>query len=259
MARRRLVTLVSAGLLALATALVGVAGIASAHYKTVTFTCSTQNVPTLHISLTSFSTPPHSGDHNTVSASIDGTSVLSTTNFTNSYVHDFTASPNTTGHSAEVIVTAWDSNLGRNPDYDHTYELTVPACVTQSSPSVAVSEAPSVAVSEAPSVAVSEAPSVAVSEAPSLTYSQEPSQSASYDPCSTFVLTNAEPIDSLDPCSTPFESFAGETSDPTPPPTSMSDTSNGSPTTPLFALLICLAFGGLGIAAVEAQRRSIRR
>jgi hypothetical protein len=27
----------------------------------------------------------------------------------------------------------------------------------------------------------------------------------------------------------------------------------------LFALLICLAFGGLGLAAVEAQRRSIRR
>jgi hypothetical protein len=28
--------------------------------------------------------------------------------------------------------------------------------------------------------------------------------------------------------------------------------------TPLLALLICLAFGGLGVAAVEAQRRRIR-
>jgi hypothetical protein len=85
-----------------------------------------------------------------------------------------------------------------------------------------------------------------------------PTSTYSYDPCNTFIITNAA-VDSVDPCATPFESFAGETSDPTPPPTSMSDTSNGSPTTPLFALLICLAFGGLGIAAVEAQRRSIRR
>jgi hypothetical protein len=28
---------------------------------------------------------------------------------------------------------------------------------------------------------------------------------------------------------------------------------------PLFALLICLAFGGLALAAVTTQRRSIRR
>jgi hypothetical protein len=27
---------------------------------------------------------------------------------------------------------------------------------------------------------------------------------------------------------------------------------------PLLALLICLAFGGLGLAAVDAQRRNIR-
>jgi hypothetical protein len=28
--------------------------------------------------------------------------------------------------------------------------------------------------------------------------------------------------------------------------------------TPLFVLLICLAFGGLGVAALEAQRRRVR-
>jgi hypothetical protein len=35
--------------------------------------------------------------------------------------------------------------------------------------------------------------------------------------------------------------------------------SSGGDSTPLFALLICLAFGSLGLLAVEAQRRSIRR
>jgi hypothetical protein len=61
---------------------------------------------------------------------------------------------------------------------------------------------------------------------------------------------------------TPFESFQGETATPepntTPPPTGTnSDGSSGS--TPLFALLICALFGGIGLTAVQRQRRSIRR
>jgi hypothetical protein len=61
----------------------------------------------------------------------------------------------------------------------------------------------------------------------------------------------------------PFESFQGETATPgrttTPPPTSTAGSSPDGSSTPPFALLICLAFGGLGLAAVEQQRRSIRR
>jgi hypothetical protein len=64
-------------------------------------------------------------------------------------------------------------------------------------------------------------------------------------------------------CPTPFESFQGETATPgqttTPPPTSTDGNDPGNNSTPLFALLIWLAFGGLGFAAVEMQRRSIRR
>ena len=44
----------------------------------------------------------------------------------------------------------------------------------------------------------------------------------------------------------------------TPPPTGTASDRPSSNSTPLFALLICLAFGGLGVAAVEARRRSIR-
>jgi hypothetical protein len=62
---------------------------------------------------------------------------------------------------------------------------------------------------------------------------------------------------------TAFQSFQGETATPapttTPPPTSTAGSSSGGNSTPLYALLICFAFGGLGLAAVEAQRRTIRR
>ena len=65
------------------------------------------------------------------------------------------------------------------------------------------------------------------------------------------------------PTATPFQAFQGETATPvqanTPPPTGTGSGSSGNGSTPLFALLICFAIGGLGLAAVEAQRRSIRR
>ena len=61
----------------------------------------------------------------------------------------------------------------------------------------------------------------------------------------------------------PFQSFEGQTATAgrtsTPPPTSTGGSGSSNDSTPLFALLICLAFGGLGLAAVEAQRRTIRR
>ncbi len=44
----------------------------------------------------------------------------------------------------------------------------------------------------------------------------------------------------------------------TAPPTSTTGGSSGNGTTPLFALLICLAFAGLGLLAVQAQRRTVR-
>ena len=67
----------------------------------------------------------------------------------------------------------------------------------------------------------------------------------------------------VDPSRTPFQSLQGETATPvrvlTPPPTSSTGGSSGGSSTPLLALVISFALGGLGLAAVEAQRRSIRR
>ena len=62
------------------------------------------------------------------------------------------------------------------------------------------------------------------------------------------------------PAPDPITIVAGATATPgaaTPPPTS-SGGAPGGDSTPLFALLICLAFGALGLLAVQAQRRTIR-
>jgi hypothetical protein len=62
----------------------------------------------------------------------------------------------------------------------------------------------------------------------------------------------------------PSQIVLSETATPahtaTPPVTSSSSSSSpdGNPA-PLLALLICLAFGGLGLLAVQAQRKSISR
>ncbi|HEX7496838.1 MAG TPA: MBG domain-containing protein [Candidatus Limnocylindrales bacterium] len=62
----------------------------------------------------------------------------------------------------------------------------------------------------------------------------------------------------------PIEIIAGATGTPvnavTPPTTSANgESSGGGDSTPLFALLLCLAFGSFGLFAVEAQRRNVRR
>jgi hypothetical protein len=59
---------------------------------------------------------------------------------------------------------------------------------------------------------------------------------------------------------TPIESIGGETGSPAvtlPPTNTPNDSGNGS--TPLFALMICLVFGSLGLLAVQAQRKAVRR
>lgn len=86
-----------------------------------------------------------------------------------------------------------------------------------------------------------------------------PSPAESASPVESFQGETATPVVT----STPFESFQGETATPgqttTPPPTSTATDPSGHNSTPLVALLICVGFGGLGLVAVEIQRRSIRR
>jgi len=79
-------------------------------------------------------------------------------------------------------------------------------------------------------------------------------------PFESFAGETATP--SLDPTSTPFESFEGATATTgqivTLPPTG---TDNGNPNgdgSPLALLLLSMAFGLVGLLAVQAQKRSLR-
>jgi hypothetical protein len=94
-------------------------------------------------------------------------------------------------------------------------------------------------------------PTVAPTQAP--TTPPTAGTSATIDPCLPAI--NGAPA-AVATATCPFQSFAGETA-PTTSASSGTDSGNGS--TPLMALLICFGFAGLGLAAVQAQKRSIRR
>ena len=73
------------------------------------------------------------------------------------------------------------------------------------------------------------------------------------------AANNGDPVTSAQVSLTvPIESVKGASF--TPPPTSTSSGQGSDDNgTPLFALLICFAFGSLALLTVQAQRRSIQR
>jgi hypothetical protein len=208
------------------------AGTAAAHVPSANLTCNADHQPQLVISLTAYTSNSSHLNQNTVSASIDGVSVLSTTNFGTSYSHTFSAGSAFVGHTAQVIVFAWDDPTGSH-GWTKTINLDSSNC--QKPPS-------------------SPAPTATPTSTPTATPTPTPTPT----PFQSFQGETATP----DPTATPFQSFQGETATPaaslTPPPTSTGSGGSGNGSTPLFALLICVAFGGLGLAAVQGQRRSAR-
>jgi hypothetical protein len=83
----------------------------------------------------------------------------------------------------------------------------------------------------------------------------EDEPTATPTPTSTDDLNNG-PSDS--PTGTPYQSFQGETSNPTPPSTSSGDQQGSSPS-PMGLVLVSLAFGLLGLAAIQIQKLNPRR
>ena len=79
----------------------------------------------------------------------------------------------------------------------------------------------------------------------------------------TDIVEGATATPTVAPTATPIEQVGGVVATPvravTPPPTSSNDNSSNSGSLPLMLILIALAFGGLGLLAVQAQRRTIRR
>jgi hypothetical protein len=100
------------------------AGIASAHTPQVALVCQQGN-PKLTITLSYYTN--HYYLNNTVSASIDGSSVLSTTNFKTSYSGSFNAGSSYLSHTAQVVIYAWDDPSGSH-GWSKTINVSANAC-----------------------------------------------------------------------------------------------------------------------------------
>jgi hypothetical protein len=95
-------------------------------------------------------------------------------------------------------------------------------------------------------------------------YSGDASNAAATSACTEETLVvDASPSPSTSATPTPFQRIEGETATPrravTPPPTTVGGGPSGDSPTPFFALMICFAFGGLGLLAVQRQRRTLSR
>jgi MBG domain (YGX type) len=96
-------------------------------------------------------------------------------------------------------------------------------------------------------------PTVAPTVAPTATPTVAPTATPTVAPTATPTVA---------PTATPIEIVESATGTPravTPPPTSSDGSSPSNGSLPLMLILIALAFGGLGMLAVQAQRRTIRR
>ena len=120
---------------------------------------------------------------------------------------------------------------------------------------------------EGPTASPTPTPTSTPTSTPTVTPTSTPFQSfagatatpiATQTPFESFEGATATPIATQ----TPFESFEGATATPrqtaTPPATGSASISSSGGSTPLFALLICILFGGIGLAAARFQRRSVR-
>jgi MBG domain (YGX type) len=86
--------------------------------------------------------------------------------------------------------------------------------------------------------------------------------SFTYEPGTLTVTAAPTASPTVSPAATPSEEVGGATGTPvqaTPPPTSSGGGSADGGAGPIAALMICLAFGALGLLTVESQRRRVRR
>jgi len=145
---------VAAFLLAVGGLLPLTAGIVQAHDLSATFACSDADpsVPVLTIAMSEFD-PTFT---NTISASIDGTSVLATTTFGDAYSGSFLGGDPSVAHTAIVNVVSGDDPTG-SQGFTKEFDLSVGPC--EDAPSSAPSTRPSTAASASPSGGVEAATS----------------------------------------------------------------------------------------------------
>ena len=269
--RRRLSAMsLAAGLVLFALLLPAAAGLASAHTPSASLTCNTAGNSVLQVDLTSYI----SGYTNKVWVTIDGVNDATYYNYSfgTTFHHTWNLSPATAAHSAKVVVLAGD-DLSNAHGYSPTYNLSHPACQQPTptptpthtptpTPTPTHTPTPTPTPTATPTATHTPTPTPTPTATPTATHTPTPTTTATATPTTTATATPTKTATAT-PTKTPFESFGGETGTPvqslTPPPTGTGSNGSSGSTTPLLALLIGLAFGGLGIAAVGAQRRSIDR
>ena len=281
MNRRRFTTLGAAGALALA-AVIALPGIALGHHTVVSAvgTCSKSTVTFTVTDWTSDNTNKQAEATFTIFTKVDsgawqtlGTGFFGSTSPKASGTWYFTSSFSvpTTATTVQVQVggpgyITWGDGAH---DSNSLGPWTATATPAVNCPTPTPTPTPTKTATPTPTAT----PTKTATPTPTATPTATPTKTATPTPTATATATatatesfkgeTATPTDpaTASPTESPFESFEGETATAhqttTPPPTS-SDGGSSNGSTPLFALLICLAFGGLGLAAVEGQRRSIR-
>jgi hypothetical protein len=193
------------------------AGTALGHTPTVTLTCDGGLSVSLLLYEVDNPADPSNPTPNSVAVSIDGSPVAgSPFAFGENFVQSWPALPATEGHTAQVVVFAWDDPTG-DAGYSRTYNLEIGACAQ-------------------PTPTPTEAPTPTPTEAPTPTPTVEPT------PTPTEEVT---PTPTVAPTPTPSGSVEAATGTPrvTPPAT---DTLTGGPSAPNDSWRLLL----LGMAAI---------
>jgi uncharacterized repeat protein (TIGR01451 family) len=181
--------------------------------------------------------------------------------------------PNSVAVGATTQLTITITNPAGNPDLLRFVDLadTLPAGLTVASAAAATTCGAGSLTVTAPSTIALSAASVAVG---SPCVFSVPVTAAAAGPYTDIVTARLGGFDYAGntasaglgvavaaPTPTPVSSLSGATASPrvTLPPTSTGSNGSSNSSTPLLALIACLGLGGLAMAAVEAQRRSIRR
>jgi hypothetical protein len=149
----------AAGLMT-ATAILWAPAVADAHTPSVSLTCGGG----LSINLIQYN-GGNGGNANTVSVSIDGVAVAgSPFSFGESYINSWVVGPPTVGHTATVVIFAFDDPdpVNQDPNYSRTYNLEIGPCqdpVPTPTPTATPAPTPTPTATPAPTPTPTPAPS----------------------------------------------------------------------------------------------------
>ncbi len=240
------------------------AGVVSAHNPNASLSCNNGS-PVLNINLTQY----QSAYTNTVSASIDGTSVLATTTFGSSFSTSIAAGSPYVAHTAQVIVKAGDDPTG-SKGWSRTINLSSEACLAptptpKSTPTPTPSPVPTPTPTPVATPTATPVPTPTPTPSPVVTPTPVPSENPTPTPTPTgSVLPTASPS----PSASPSGGVEAATATPRVTAPSTSTVDQGSSSGPggsigfavalLAAIALVLAFTPLKLRRQPAGRNKRR-